>query len=91
MAGLNAAVRAWDDGRGLWPTMSVAARVAAVETFAREMSKVREEVVNLLMWEIGKSFDDSRKEFDRTLQYIHKTVEAVKELDRTNSRFSVIV
>jgi glyceraldehyde-3-phosphate dehydrogenase (NADP+) len=89
MAGLNAAVRAWDDGRGLWPTMSVAARVAAVETFAGEMSKVREEVVNLLMWEIGKSFDDSRKEFDRTLQYIHKTVEAVKELDRTNSRFSL--
>jgi acyl-CoA reductase-like NAD-dependent aldehyde dehydrogenase len=37
MAGLNAAVRAWDNGRGSWPTMSVAARIAAVETFAAEM------------------------------------------------------
>jgi glyceraldehyde-3-phosphate dehydrogenase (NADP+) len=89
IAGLNAAVRAWDHGRGSWPTMSVAARVAAVEAFAAEMSKVRDELVNLLMWEIGKSFDDSIKEFDRTLQYIHKTVDAVKELDRTNSRFSL--
>src|SRR5271165_4980751 len=55
MAGLNAAVRAWDHGRGPWPTMSVAARIAAVETFAAKMLTVRREVVNLLMWEIGKN------------------------------------
>src|ERR1700678_1102563 len=82
LAGLNAAVRAWDHGRGAWPTMSVAGRIAAVERFATEMLKVRREVVNLLMWEIGKSLDDSNKEFDRTWQYIHKTVEALKEIDR---------
>ena len=29
MAGLHAAVRAWDNGRGQWPTMSVAGRIAA--------------------------------------------------------------
>ncbi len=89
MAALNAAVRAWDYGRGPWPTMSVASRIAAVETFAAEMFRVREEVVNLLMWEVGKSFDDSSKEFDRTFQYIHKTLEALKEVDRTNSRFNL--
>ena len=81
MAGLNAAVRAWDHGRGPWPTMSVGARIAAVELFAAEMLKVRQEVVKLLMWEIGKSLDDSSKEFDRTLQYIHKTVEALKDVN----------
>src|SRR5580700_1732612 len=86
MAGLNAAVKAWDHGRGQWPTMSVAARIAAVETFAAEMLTVRQEVVKLLMWEIGKSLEDSGKEFDRTLQYIYKTVEALKEVDRSNSR-----
>ena len=64
-------------------------RIAAVETFAAEMFRVREEVVKLLMWEIGKSFDDSGKEFDRTLQYIYKTLEALKEVDRTNSRFNL--
>jgi len=89
MVALNAAVRAWDHGRGVWPTMSVGDRVAAVETFAAEMSKVRQEVVTLLMWEIGKSLADSEKEFDRTLQYVAKTVEAVKEMDRSNSRFSL--
>jgi glyceraldehyde-3-phosphate dehydrogenase (NADP+) len=89
MAALNAAVRAWDYGRGPWPTMSVASRIAAVETFAAEMFRVREEAVKLLMWEVGKSFDDSSKEFDRTLHYINKTVEALKDVDRTNSRFNL--
>jgi hypothetical protein len=37
MAGLNGAVRAWDNGRGPWRTMRVATRIAAVEKFAAEM------------------------------------------------------
>ena len=89
MAGLKAAVRAWDNGRGEWPTMSVAGRIAAVEKFTEKMVAVRDEVVRLLMWEIGKSLDDSRKEFDRTVDYIRLTVEALKEMDRNNSRFSI--
>jgi glyceraldehyde-3-phosphate dehydrogenase (NADP+) len=89
MAGLHAAVRAWDFGRGEWPTMSVAGRIAAVEKFTERMVAVRDEVVRLLMWEIGKSLDDSRKEFDRTVDYIRLTVEALKESDRNNSRFSI--
>ena len=89
MAGLDAAVRAWDNGRGQWPTMSVGGRIAAVETFVARMLQTREEVVKLLMWEIGKSLDDSRKEFDRTVEYIRRTIEALKEADRANSRFSL--
>ncbi len=89
MAGLHAAVRAWDNGRGVWPTMSVADRIAAMEKFTDKMVAVRDEVVRLLMWEIGKSLDDSRKEFDRTVDYIRLTVEALKEMDRGNSRFSI--
>jgi glyceraldehyde-3-phosphate dehydrogenase (NADP+) len=89
MAGLDAAEKAWDYGRGKWPTMSVAKRIDAVETFVAKMLEVREEVVKLLMWEIGKSLDDSRKEFDRTVEYIRRTIEALKDNDRTNSRFSL--
>jgi glyceraldehyde-3-phosphate dehydrogenase (NADP+) len=89
MAGLDAAEKAWDHGRGRWPTMSVAKRIDAVETFVAKMLEVREEVVKLLMWEIGKSLDDSRKEFDRTVEYIRRTIEALKDNDRTNSRFSL--
>jgi glyceraldehyde-3-phosphate dehydrogenase (NADP+) len=89
MAALDAAVRAWDHGRGEWPTASVSKRIAAVEAFTARMEKVRDEVVRLLMWEIGKSLDDSRKEFDRTVEYIRRTVEALKDADRGNSRFTL--
>ncbi len=89
LAALDAAVRAWDDGRGPWPTLTVAARIEAVEAFVNRMLVVRDEVVKLLMWEIGKSLEDSRKEFDRTVEYIRKTIEALKDIDRTASRFSV--
>jgi glyceraldehyde-3-phosphate dehydrogenase (NADP+) len=89
LRGLDAAVRAWDNGRGPWPTLSVAARIDAVENFVTRMVEAREEVVKLLMWEIGKSLDDSRKEFDRTVEYIRRTIEALKEVDRANSRFSL--
>ena len=89
MSGLDAAVRAWDGGRGQWPTMSVAGRIAAVEAFCARMVKVRDECVKLLMWEIGKGLDDSRKEFDRTVDYIRQTIEALKEVDRAGSRFSL--
>ena len=89
LAALDAACRAWDDGRGFWPTMTVSARIEAVEGFIARMIAVRDEVVKLLMWEIGKSLDDSRKEFDRTVDYIRKTIEALKDTDRTGSRFSL--
>lgn len=89
LAALAAATRAWDDGRGPWPTLTVSARIEAVEAFVTRMLTARDEVVKLLMWEIGKSLDDSRKEFDRTVDYIRKTIEALKDIDRTASRFSV--
>jgi glyceraldehyde-3-phosphate dehydrogenase (NADP+) len=89
MKGLQAAVRAWDNGRGLWPTMSVQGRISAVEKFVVKMQQVRDEVVRLLMWEIGKSWEDSYKEFDRTVEYIVRTIDALKEMDRNNSRFSL--
>jgi glyceraldehyde-3-phosphate dehydrogenase (NADP+) len=89
LAALDAAVRAWDNGRGRWPTASVMERIEVVENFVGRMAGLRDEVVKLLMWEIGKSLDDSRKEFDRTVEYIRGTIEALKEIDRSASRFSL--
>ena len=86
---LDAASSAYDYGRGPWPTMSVAERIECVQDFAYRMKEKRQEVVKLLMWEIGKSFSDSEKEFDRTIAYIEDTIDALKNLDRTNSRFVV--
>ncbi|MCE9666371.1 NADP-dependent glyceraldehyde-3-phosphate dehydrogenase [Myxococcus stipitatus] len=84
---LAAAVKAYDLGRGVWPTMRVAERIEAVERFVVAMRARRAAVVNLLMWEIGKTQPDSEKEFDRTIDLIVETVRALKELDRTSSRF----
>jgi glyceraldehyde-3-phosphate dehydrogenase (NADP+) len=86
---LAAATHAWDQGHGAWPSMSVEARIRAVETFAWRMKDRREDVVRLLMWEIGKALPDAEKEFDRTIDYIRDTIDAVKDLDRVSSRFMI--
>ena len=86
---LDAAVRAYDHGRGEWPTLSVEERIRHVEQFVYRMIERRAEVVRLLMWEIGKSLKDSEREFDRTVEYIRDTIEALKELDRVSSRFVI--
>jgi aldehyde dehydrogenase (NAD+) len=88
-AALASAVAAYDNGRGVWPTMSVAERIACVEEFTRLMLARRSEIVPLIMWEVGKAIADSEKEFDRTIAYIAATIEALKELDNNSSRFVV--
>ena len=86
---LDAAVRAYDHGRGEWPSMSVADRIAAVEKFTRLIVARKAEIVKLLLWEIGKSAADSTKEFDRTIDYIRNTIDALKDMDRDSSRFTI--
>jgi len=89
MRALQAAKRAWDPGRGAGPSMRVARRIGHLERVAEAMTKVREEVVRLLMWEIAKSRKDAETEFDRTVIYIRDTVEALKHLDRDSGRFTM--
>ena len=86
---LDAAAAAYDEGRGLWPAMSVEGRLSHMEAFVRRMKEKRDEIIKTLMWEIGKSFEDSEKEFDRTVEYIVGTMNALKDLDRNASRLSI--
>jgi glyceraldehyde-3-phosphate dehydrogenase (NADP+) len=86
---LDAAVAAYDNGRGEWPTMSVSDRINCVDKFTQRIILKKDEVVKLLMWEIGKSHADSVKEFDRTVEYIYATIDALKDLDRQSSKFSI--
>lgn len=86
---LEAACKAYNDGRGEWPTMSVAQRIHCVEHFITKMLAQKEIVVKLIMWEIGKTYADSEKEFDRTVEYIYATIEALKDIDRDSSRFTI--
>ena len=85
---VDAAVNAYDNGQGIWPTMKVTDRIKCMENFVNQMKLTRNEVVKYLMWEIGKSLGDSEKEFDRTVEYINDTIEDYKKLDRNSARFT---
>jgi glyceraldehyde-3-phosphate dehydrogenase (NADP+) len=84
---LESANKAFDRGKGEWPTMRVRERLNCLERFADKMKAHREEVVKLLMWEIGKNLSDSQKEFDRTVDYIYDTIDAYKKLDQKSAKF----
>ena len=84
---LDAACDAYKKGQGLWPTMKVEDRIACMEKFVGQMKTKREEIVKLLMWEIGKTLPDSEKEFDRTVEYIYDTIEDYKQMDRNSAKF----
>jgi glyceraldehyde-3-phosphate dehydrogenase (NADP+) len=86
---LDSSVKAYDYGRGEWPTMSVEDRIECVEKFTKMMIGYRSHVIKLLMWEIGKSLADSEKEFDRTVEYIYGTIEELKKMDRNSSSFRI--
>jgi glyceraldehyde-3-phosphate dehydrogenase (NADP+) len=84
---LDAACNAYNKGQGLWPTMKVVNRIACMEKFVEQMKTKRDEIVKLLMWEIGKNLPDSEKEFDRTVEYIYDTIEDYKQMDRNSAKF----
>ena len=84
---LDAAYNAYDQGKGVWPTMKVKDRIKCMTRFVEKMKEKREEVVELLKWEIIKNHNDAYKEFDRTVDYIYDTIEAYKDLDRDSGQF----
>lgn len=86
MDAVDAAVKAWDKGRGEWPTARMEERIAAVARLRQLIAEKRDLLAKLLMWEIAKTKADAYAEVDRTLVYIDDTVEAVKQLDRDCSR-----
>mmetsp|Transcript_53922 Transcript_53922/g.107180 ORF Transcript_53922/g.107180 Transcript_53922/m.107180 type:complete len:245 (-) Transcript_53922:87-821(-) len=77
-AAVEAAALAWDHGQGKWPQMSLAARIAAIEALVAELAHVRDDIVKVLMWEIGKNSDDAAKEFDRTMTFVAAAIKALR-------------
>lgn len=89
MEALEAASKAYDRGMGTWPTMSVKERIKHVQDFTFCMKQNKKDIVNLLMWEIAKPYSVAEAEFDRTVEYIINTIDALKDLDRCSSRFTI--
>jgi len=83
---LVAAERAYDFGRGKWPTMSPRERIGHMEKYLAGLKAKKEEIANLLMWEICKTAADATKEVDRTIQYMVDTIKALKELENGQNK-----
>ena len=82
---LEAARKAYSNGRGEWPTSSAETRLEAMEKFLEKMKALREEVSTMLMWEIAKNRKTAYKEFDRTVKYIEDTIAEFKRMHRAGS------
>ena len=50
--------------------------------FVRRARPLREPVARALMWEVGKPWPDCLKEFDRTIEYIEATAEALRQIEK---------
>jgi glyceraldehyde-3-phosphate dehydrogenase (NADP+) len=88
MSAVAAAHAAYGKGMGMWPMSSVRDRIAAVEKYLRGLKAARDEVANIIMWEICKTRADSEKEVDRTITYIQDTLQKLKELEDQQSTFT---
>ena len=75
---LEQATEAWNGGSGTWTQMTLAQRIAAIQQVFVELQKVREEIVEALMWEIGKNRPDAEAEFDRTVQFAMSVIETIQ-------------
>jgi len=81
----EAAARAWDRGRGQWPRLSLEQRVTAVEKLVGMLKERREEIVDILQWEICKNDADAAKEFDRTMEFIQSSIDHLRESESTGT------
>ena len=84
---LDAAVTAFDHGRGFWPKRSAKERIYYVERYVAKLKENKQLIIDLLMWEICKTQADAQKEVDRTIKYIEDTIEELKKLENKQSTF----
>ncbi len=89
MNALFSAVKAYDNGRGFWPCLSIIERIRYIERFLALIKEKKKEIIILMMWEIGKSFHESLKEFERTVDYIQNTIYALKDIELASARFVI--
>ncbi len=78
---LQSAVEAWKGGSGTWPQMSLSERISSIQSLIANLQQKRNEIINVLMWEIGKNYKDAAAEFDRTIQFIQKTISYIQSSD----------
>eukprot|EP01041_Mallomonas_annulata_P005646 gene5646-11387_t len=81
---------AWKNGNGLWPKMSAENRISIIQKLVEELKKKREEIIEILMWEICKNSDDAASEFDRTMGFIEASIDAYREMNKAGSVWRMV-
>jgi len=81
---LEDAKEGWNHGNGEWTQMTLGQRITAVQTFTEELKQSRTELIRVLMWEIGKNYNDAAQEFDRTMIFIDQLIATIQ----TSAEFS---
>jgi glyceraldehyde-3-phosphate dehydrogenase (NADP+) len=87
---IDSAKSAWHYGQGVWPQMSFNQRIAALERVVESIQTRRDEIIEVLMWEICKTYSDAASEFDRTMKFISSVIEAFKEIDAQDNVWRTI-
>jgi glyceraldehyde-3-phosphate dehydrogenase (NADP+) len=75
---LEQAKTGWANGNGVWTQMTLKQRIIAMQSFIKELQQSRDEIIKVLMYEIGKNYNDAAAEFDRTIQFIQETIQTVQ-------------
>jgi glyceraldehyde-3-phosphate dehydrogenase (NADP+) len=83
---LDAAVRAFGQGRGEWPALSIGQRAAALEKFMRRIARKKSEICRSLMWEIAKPYAELEDEFERTIDFLRRTLDAARGRERSSAK-----
>ncbi len=73
-AALDAALAAFDKGRGQWPATPPHLRAKAVEDFLARLAQKKKKIVTSLMWEIAKPYTELENEFDRTKDFAQAVI-----------------
>lgn len=87
---LEDAKAGWNKGKGEWPQMTLSERITAIENFIEELKKSRDEIIKVLMYEIGKNLKDAESEFDRTIVFIQETIKTIQTLPDFDSDFKTV-
>lgn len=78
---LESAKKAWNHGQGVWPQMKLTERIQVIENIIESLKEKRDEIINVLMWDICKNRVDAALEFDRTMEFIQGAINEFKLMD----------
>ena len=84
---LRDARAAFHNGRGEWVVLPARERALRFNAFLEQMEGLRDDIVRLLQWEIGKTARESGNEFDRALSYARSCMEKITEYGNAGEAF----